>query len=198
MAIAGILCVLGDQKSALPDLLSLLDHKNPNVRSDIARTLGRLGNTSESITQALLSLLTDENSAVRSEAAFALGELDIKSETVIQDLLQLLRGESFDDKSYFEGDYYDATWTLGKLCKDAELLSNTMLGTLKKRDSDERLRYIAVYTLTHNLAQISDKADKVVQRLFRAVVLVNRVEIQPIGNFEGCSRISVGIDNGCL
>ena len=78
---------------AVPKLIELLDHPDPMVRRNTARTLGRIGEGAKAAVPALTARLTDPDAPVREYAAKGLGWIGPAAAAAIPDLVKLLDDE---------------------------------------------------------------------------------------------------------
>jgi hypothetical protein len=62
-------------KSAIPVMLSLLDHGNWRIRSIAAKQIGEIGELSDSVLEVLSHRLHDEESMVRASTAYSIGKV---------------------------------------------------------------------------------------------------------------------------
>jgi HEAT repeat protein len=75
---------------AVPRLTELLNHPDPAVRRNAARTLGRIGEAARPSAPALAARLTDDDPAVREYAAKALGGIGPSAAAAVPELVKLL------------------------------------------------------------------------------------------------------------
>jgi hypothetical protein len=78
-------------KSAIPVMLSLLDHGNWRIRSIAAKQIGEIGELSDSVLEVLSHRLQDEESMVRASAAYSIGKV------LPSNVLELLQSAFFEE-----------------------------------------------------------------------------------------------------
>jgi hypothetical protein len=77
--------------SAIPVMLSLLDHGNWRIRSIAAKQIGEIGELSDSVLEVLSHRLQDEELMVRASAAYSIGKMFPKN------VFELLQSAFFED-----------------------------------------------------------------------------------------------------
>jgi HEAT repeat protein len=85
-----------EAKTALPQLVSLLQDSNAEVRSSAAYALGDIGAEAKTALPQLVSLLQDSNADVGRSAAEALASLGAEAKTVLPQLVPLLQDSNED------------------------------------------------------------------------------------------------------
>jgi hypothetical protein len=78
-------------KTAIPVMLSLLDHGNWRIRSIAAKQIGEIGELSDSVLEVLSHRLQDEESMVRASAAYSIGKV------LPSNVLELLQSAFFEE-----------------------------------------------------------------------------------------------------
>ena len=86
--------------SAVPEMITSLNHRNPAVRRLLIVTLGRVGAEARSAMPVMLVALHDVNADVRCAAADCLGHLGIVSRSLIQALVQSLSDPNAEVRRY--------------------------------------------------------------------------------------------------
>jgi hypothetical protein len=77
--------------SAIPVMLSLLDHGNWRIRSIAAKQIGEIGELSDSVLEVLSHRLHDEESMVRASAAYSIGKV------LPSNVVELLQSAFFEE-----------------------------------------------------------------------------------------------------
>ncbi|NEO44877.1 MAG: NACHT domain-containing protein [Moorea sp. SIO4A3] len=131
---------LGEKNEVIKILLKRLEDNDSDVRSRAALTLGRLGNSSETLLNALLPLLKHHDSDVRSGAAKVLDIFGNSSEIVVNALLPLLKYNDFLVRM-------KAALALGNLGNSSKTVVKALLPLLQ--DNDSRVRQQTAIVLSH-------------------------------------------------
>lgn len=76
--------------SAVPLLTSALEFKNPDIRRESARTLGRIGALAKDAVPALQQRLNDTVGPVRRESLIALAEIGSSTDTLVADIMRVI------------------------------------------------------------------------------------------------------------
>jgi HEAT repeat protein len=119
-------------EEAVPPLIGLLKHPDPEVRWNAARALGKLGPTGEPSIPALVAAMASDNDVlVREHAAEALGDIGPRAAVAVPDLVKALS----DREAQVRRDAVRALGQMGPAAKDA--LSAVRL---RKKDDNEKVR----------------------------------------------------------
>jgi HEAT repeat protein len=82
---------MGGATRAIPQLITLLKHSNPEVRTYAVKTLGYIGNSAKGTVPQILTLFKDPNSDVRYSAVKALGDMGKLTISELPKLFPLLQ-----------------------------------------------------------------------------------------------------------
>jgi HEAT repeat protein len=82
---------MGTATHAIPQLLTLLKHSNPEIRTCAVRALGYMGNSAKSALPEVLKLFKDPDSKVRYNSVEVLGKIGELTQLEIQCLFPLLQ-----------------------------------------------------------------------------------------------------------
>ncbi|NEO71434.1 HEAT repeat domain-containing protein [Moorena sp. SIO3H5] len=137
---------LGEKNQVIEIYQERLKDNDSDVRSSAALTLGRLGNSSETLLNALLPLFKYNDSDVRSSAAKVLDIFGNSSETVVNALLPLLK---YNDSLV----RMKASLALGILGNSSEIVVNALLPLLQDNNFGVREQTAAVL---HDLGNSSE------------------------------------------
>lgn len=118
-------------KIAIPKLITGLEHDNPMVRQEAARTLGEIGPRSKSAVPALRKKLADPAPPVQREALVALGEIGAASVEAVPDIMRILT----DGEPAFRS---IASYSLGRIGEDAKAAVPQLTRLLVSRAPHER------------------------------------------------------------
>ena len=103
MCVAVQLLALGsigaEAKTALPQLVPLLQDSDANVRSSAAFALGRIGAEAKIGVPQLVRLLKDSDANVRTNAAYALASIGAEAKTGVPQLVRLLKDSDANVRS---------------------------------------------------------------------------------------------------
>lgn len=90
-AIRAVAAFKGDGVEAVPALIPLLQHSDPTIRRNTARTLGRIGAGAMPAVPALIEQLDDADPMVRAHAADALGGIGPAAASAVPALVRCLK-----------------------------------------------------------------------------------------------------------
>ncbi len=82
---------MGGANRTIPQLITLLNHSNSEVRTYAVKTLGYIGSLAKNTVPQILSLLKDPNSDVRYSAVKALGDMGELTSSDLPELFPLLQ-----------------------------------------------------------------------------------------------------------
>ena len=119
---------LGQEVSAIAELVYILSNEKSVVRSRAASALGRLGKADDSVVRALIDSLNDNKKNIRSRAAWALGQLDNTDEVVLQALFCRLSDMDRDVCS-------ETASALGRLGKTDDVVVQALIASLRDKES---------------------------------------------------------------
>lgn len=111
-------------KEAVPNVMKVLEHEDPEVRLQALVTLGEIGPESKPAVEAITTALkSDDFTGVRYAAAFALGQIGVADEAVVSALDEV---EASDDPFL----KVVAAWALVRLAPDDKALVERSLSTI--------------------------------------------------------------------
>jgi hypothetical protein len=96
-------------EAGMPQLIEVLQGRNPKARAKAAKYLGLLGDKGGAAAPALGKALDDPNPAVRKEAVIALGQIGSTARAALPQLKAALRR----DDDYFRLQVVQALWEIG-------------------------------------------------------------------------------------
>ena len=147
-------------KLAIPQLVTALDNKRPQIRLEAARTLAQLGPKSKSAVPALQKKLTDEDPDVRRESLAALAEIGTESSAAVPDIVKLADKDGTEIRPL-------ACYALGRIgpaAKSAVPLLNRLIAS-----SNSHEQAVAAWALV-NIAPDKESIEKAIPLLAATVM----------------------------
>jgi HEAT repeat protein len=127
-------------KSAVPDLVRLLNVSDKSVAANAAKCLGGIGPDARQAVLALIKAVKDPDPHVRENAVFALGELGPSAELAVDVLI-----EAVDDPHPVVSFY--ALQSLGSIGAKPQVVIHLLLATLTKPQTDRTVYDVAIVSL---------------------------------------------------
>ena len=127
-------------KSAVPDLVRLLNVSDKGVAANAAKCLGGIGPDARRAVPDLIKAVKDPDSHVRENAVFALGELGPSAESAVDELI-----EAVNDP--YPGVSFYALQSLGIIGAKPQAVIPLLLATLTKPQTDRTVYDVAIVGL---------------------------------------------------
>jgi HEAT repeat protein len=127
-------------KSAVPDLVRLLNLSDKAVAANAAKCLGGIGPDARQAVPDLIKAVKDPDPHVREDAVFALGELGPSAEPAVDVLIEAAN-EPYQGVSFF------ALQSLGSIGAKPQVVIPLLLATLNKPQTDRTVYDVAIVGL---------------------------------------------------
>lgn len=154
-------------KSAVPDLVRLLNVSDKGVAATAAKCLGGIGPDARQALPALIKAVKDPDPYVRENAVFALGELGPSAEPAVDVLI-----EAVDDPHPVVSFY--ALQSLGIIGARPQVVIPLLLATLTKPQSDRTVYDVAIVGLGRFGAAAQSSATSILPFLHDEIDYIRR------------------------
>ena len=125
---------------ALPYLSAALDNERPEIRSEAASAIGRLGPIAKEVVPILQKGLNDQDARVRHASLNALADIGPASQPAVNDIIRTLEQGNSDIRSI-------ACYALGRIGRASKDAILQLRSILQSRDPHERI--LAAWALSH-------------------------------------------------